>query len=238
MIVRRISNDELYHHGVKGQQWGVQNGPPYPLNATGRALVKQQRLMKKQEKAINETMAAAKYARDNNKRNVFYGRKGSVDDRYLNKAINRRLKASHDYYDLKMRKAAGDKSVKKELRNARKELNRNGRWDDSVYGDYYVHDPGNGILNEAHEYQRKVEKAYRKVNDVINKYGDRALGDPKYENKISKAIEKANKVLMEIDNERITSYKKTYGEDNATISAERYLQPGEKPRNTLRIYAK
>lgn len=23
---------ELYHHGVKGQQWGVQNGPPYPLN--------------------------------------------------------------------------------------------------------------------------------------------------------------------------------------------------------------
>lgn len=24
--------DELWHHGVKGQQWGVQNGPPYPLD--------------------------------------------------------------------------------------------------------------------------------------------------------------------------------------------------------------
>lgn len=23
MIVRRLSNDELYHHGVKGQRWGV-----------------------------------------------------------------------------------------------------------------------------------------------------------------------------------------------------------------------
>lgn len=22
---------ELYHHGIKGQHWGVKNGPPYPL---------------------------------------------------------------------------------------------------------------------------------------------------------------------------------------------------------------
>lgn len=26
------NSGELYHHGVKGQQWGVQNGPPYPLD--------------------------------------------------------------------------------------------------------------------------------------------------------------------------------------------------------------
>ena len=26
-----ISNGELYHHGIKGQTWGVRNGPPYPL---------------------------------------------------------------------------------------------------------------------------------------------------------------------------------------------------------------
>lgn len=24
--------DELYHHGIPGQKWGVQNGPPYPLD--------------------------------------------------------------------------------------------------------------------------------------------------------------------------------------------------------------
>lgn len=24
---------ELYHHGIPGQKWGVQNGPPYPLGA-------------------------------------------------------------------------------------------------------------------------------------------------------------------------------------------------------------
>lgn len=26
------TSDELYHHGIKGQKWGVQNGPPYPLD--------------------------------------------------------------------------------------------------------------------------------------------------------------------------------------------------------------
>ena len=29
---RYISNDELYHYGIKGQRKGVRNGPPYPLS--------------------------------------------------------------------------------------------------------------------------------------------------------------------------------------------------------------
>lgn len=29
---RWLSSDELYHHGVKGQEWGKRNGPPYPLD--------------------------------------------------------------------------------------------------------------------------------------------------------------------------------------------------------------
>ena len=35
--------NELYHHGVKGQKWGIQNGPPYPLddpNLPGKKLYK------------------------------------------------------------------------------------------------------------------------------------------------------------------------------------------------------
>ena len=27
---------ELYHHGIKGQKWGVRNGPPYPLYYNGQ----------------------------------------------------------------------------------------------------------------------------------------------------------------------------------------------------------
>ena len=27
-----VFTDELKHHGIKGQKWGVRNGPPYPLD--------------------------------------------------------------------------------------------------------------------------------------------------------------------------------------------------------------
>ena len=36
--------NELFHHGVKGQKWGVKNGPPYPLT----------RITKGSEEASNE----------------------------------------------------------------------------------------------------------------------------------------------------------------------------------------
>lgn len=31
-----VYSDELCHHGIKGQKWGVKNGPPYPLDAKGQ----------------------------------------------------------------------------------------------------------------------------------------------------------------------------------------------------------
>lgn len=40
MIVRRMPSSELYHHGIKGQEWGEQNGPPYPLDSQTSAAVK------------------------------------------------------------------------------------------------------------------------------------------------------------------------------------------------------
>ena len=30
----KLTTNELYHSGVKGQQWGKKNGPPYPLSAS------------------------------------------------------------------------------------------------------------------------------------------------------------------------------------------------------------
>lgn len=30
-------NNELYHHGVLGQKWGVRNGPPYPLSSSSHS---------------------------------------------------------------------------------------------------------------------------------------------------------------------------------------------------------
>lgn len=42
-LITKPTLEELYHNGVKGQKWGVQNGPPYPLDSkisTGKRLKK------------------------------------------------------------------------------------------------------------------------------------------------------------------------------------------------------
>jgi hypothetical protein len=46
-----VTEDELYHHGIKGQKWGERNGPPYPLDPKVRKQVlKQQKEQNKQSK--------------------------------------------------------------------------------------------------------------------------------------------------------------------------------------------
>lgn len=44
-------NAELYHHGIKGQKWGVKNGPPYPL---GSDVSTGSRLKKRMEENVNK----------------------------------------------------------------------------------------------------------------------------------------------------------------------------------------
>ena len=42
---RGYKGDELYHHGIKGQKWGVKNGPPYPLDQqTHNAVIRNERM--------------------------------------------------------------------------------------------------------------------------------------------------------------------------------------------------
>lgn len=45
-------NNELYHHGVEGMSWGKRNGPPYPLNAEGKADLRAQKKAAKKQKNI------------------------------------------------------------------------------------------------------------------------------------------------------------------------------------------
>lgn len=52
MEVRRIQNSspsELYHHGIKGQEWGKMHGPPYPLDKQTSAAVKKEGAIKKKK---------------------------------------------------------------------------------------------------------------------------------------------------------------------------------------------
>lgn len=35
-LVRSDDHSELYHHGIKGQKWGIKNGSPYPLDKSAK----------------------------------------------------------------------------------------------------------------------------------------------------------------------------------------------------------
>lgn len=68
---RPVYPNELYHHGIKNQAWGVQNGPPYPLDrATHNKVVKAERKRIKTEykdskKNVENTAYQVRIARTN-----------------------------------------------------------------------------------------------------------------------------------------------------------------------------
>ena len=55
--------DYLMHHGIKGQKWGVENGPPYPLNDTVKAIAYRGGKLKDGREATNFTLKDVKRAR-------------------------------------------------------------------------------------------------------------------------------------------------------------------------------
>lgn len=55
---------ELCHHGIKGQKWGVRNGPPYPLNKNEKASASEKTKVVSQEVTKIAEEKFTKYALD------------------------------------------------------------------------------------------------------------------------------------------------------------------------------
>lgn len=60
--------NELYHHGTEGQKWGVRNGPPYPLDAAGKAAVREQRRRNKINVGLGLNAAMEAHKKMNSKK--------------------------------------------------------------------------------------------------------------------------------------------------------------------------
>lgn len=94
----------LYHHGRKGQRWGIKNGPPYPLgsNITSGYIKKQQKRNAKAikkgnyeelEKAISNlsTFKAYKDAIETTRKVDTYTNDREVREKYITKAAKIKL---------------------------------------------------------------------------------------------------------------------------------------------------
>lgn len=89
-----MNNSYIAHHGVKGQQWGVRNGPPYPLNASAhsssekkagwrKSLGKSDNLAKISQKQSSASSFVSKYGRKS-----VPGLAGDVGEEYMYYAIS------------------------------------------------------------------------------------------------------------------------------------------------------
>ena len=82
----KLTLDELYHSGVKGQKWGKQNGPPYPLSANQHSALEKK----------HGTSGWSKSAQQEAKRNPYrsLAEKGTKTDRRLLKKKAKYMKKS------------------------------------------------------------------------------------------------------------------------------------------------
>lgn len=92
-------SDELMHHGIKGQQWGKQNGPPYPLDR-------------------EEHMAVISSSRDS-KAQAKELRKKAREDRRAAKAVIKATKKAKKAEELKKKSEAKAEAMRKKMAEER-----------------------------------------------------------------------------------------------------------------------
>lgn len=109
MKVRRLRNDELYHHGIKGQRWGIRRyqNPDGSLTPAGM------RHYGRQAKKDAKEYARAK---------MFYG-EGAGNRRKLIKAkVEERSK--NDYYKKEFERHLGEQDMSRHAEKAQSERHR------------------------------------------------------------------------------------------------------------------
>lgn len=109
---------ELCHHGIKGQAWGVTNGPPYPLNQEGKArhrsfASKKNKFFKSNEEKVKDY----EHAKTLN-RKILRANTSTLKEKTKNEsAKNEVRKARHAYKDARRREKMALKKEQQKLRD-------------------------------------------------------------------------------------------------------------------------
>lgn len=122
-------SDYLAHHGIKGQQWGVQNGPPYPLDSdTHKSVVKKASKavssagdsVKKTVRKVEANIAKSREAREKEK---LESEKQKLKIAKL-KAKTSAVKAERDALKQKEKEAVEEKRLAKQEEKAQRKAEK------------------------------------------------------------------------------------------------------------------
>lgn len=152
-----IRSDELYHHGILGQKWGVKNGPPYPIGSGNKT--------KMHVKANN----LDKWGKDRN-HNILYvtgysGSGKSTKAREIAKSSN----AEVIHLDIYLEQVGKDSFRSDSNKNFNKYLAQNG----------YSHDRYMDLYKQGKPAQKERWKMIDELGEHITKYGKQLYGKKK-----------------------------------------------------------
>lgn len=152
-----LTEEFLEHHGIKGQKWGVENGPPYPLNKAGKAKFKERNLGQKPTgKAQDKPKSKHEQRVEARKKKKLY--KQRVES--VNKA---RAAKDAKRAEATAKKEAEEKAVRdEENRKAAEELNK------KQLEAYKEQVKANADIRSA--YQNSNLFTTEEINQILNKY--------------------------------------------------------------------
>lgn len=218
----RPTEEDIQHHGVQGQSWGIRNGPPYPLNIKGKAALNRQK--KKNSKALVKaykdkdrekmgklaTEAAKSYVSDNTLYNLSRARdkinKFSYDDEWeeseeYKKATKEAFENTLNWY-----KKNDPETLKTML--------------DKVNGD-------TGLLDQFHDFRKTQEgfhdEALEKYEKVYNANHKEALN----------AFNEYNDALDAVTEDIVGKFKDTPLSKGSNSLKLKYVLPGYIDMNEL-----
>lgn len=129
--INRMKN-ELKHHGVKGQKWGVQNGPPYPLKYEAHSAAEKKHMSKGKAKGIANDIAFRLHEKKEDLDD--YLKKHQNDDSQLGR-ISRVISRMKDetFYDYTISRVEGSGSdLKRSIDSIQKEKTKKRDFDELV----------------------------------------------------------------------------------------------------------
>ena len=120
--------NELYHHGIRGQKWGVRNGPPYPLGSDQRS---------SEERKLNPKSGSGP--------DESWGTRNSKKSRQAKKEIKMLKRQMENIYDGSP-ETRQNINLYNDLAKQKKELSK------QLFGEDYRNNPGYRKLMKTSEY--------------------------------------------------------------------------------------